>query len=777
MLKPNLHTYSCISLFCIFIATLALGFSLTSSGVKISTDLNSLSPQLTLPREVSQAINEMTQSASSSFKIMLSSDSEPTIENALDELMAAVDESSTFEFRDQSQLIEKYTSTLEQYSFFILSPQQNERIKEADKNTLIENAKNSLFGQQAWFRLTNLEPDPFGFVNEFASSAANLFTMSAGEISKRSKPKVNEFYTIQSIHLSSNSHSISPLKPSVLELLNLIEKLSSAHPEIEINVSGMALYSIDSSETSQQNITLISTISTVAVILLITTIFRSILAIMLPLIATGLGALVAFILCHSVYGSLHILTIVFGASLIGVAVDYSIHFLYDYQPDDPQKNKSLQRALLISMLTSAIGYSALSFAGLLSLQQIALFSVSGLCIACLTVIAFGPTFCKTTPKRDQTLQNVITYCLSKFASFPASTLFSIPILTLIFGLTLRQGSLPHDDHPSALYHLNPELIRQESAIQMSNKESFEPATFLLIEGDKPQDIFDTLQILEGTLGGGYESIQTIANFLPSPEQQKDNYAVNKRLYGDPNLLNELNENLGLELDAIAISESYKNSNGILTANTLMYSLGPEAPPIWLEGPERVYSLALIKKGSDLAALRNAAKNLNGLTFFSAVESAETSLSQLRLNALMFLILALALITALMLWRFPPKLALLMVSVPLLSVVSTLSIFCIANIEMTLFHTMALFLILGLGMDYTVFSAELSERRILTQSAISLSAITSMLSFGLLSLSELPAVQAFGLTVLIGNTCNYFGSLVLAAKMPRIHTTEKFKGVL
>ena len=75
--------------------------------------------------------------------------------------------------------------------------------------------------------------------------------------------------------------------------------------------------------------------------------------------------------------------------------------------------------------------------------------------------------------------------------------------------------------------------------------------------------------------------------------------------------------------------------------------------------------------------------------------------------------------------------------------------------------MSLFLVLGLGMDYTIFSHEMREQHDTTQQAIVLSAITSLLSFGLLSFSSIPVVHSFGITVLIGNSLNLVGTLVYA----------------
>ncbi|MEF1296595.1 MMPL family transporter, partial [Vibrio parahaemolyticus] len=68
--------------------------------------------------------------------------------------------------------------------------------------------------------------------------------------------------------------------------------------------------------------------------------------------------------------------------------------------------------------------------------------------------------------------------------------------------------------------------------------------------------------------------------------------------------------------------------------------------------------------------------------------------------------------------------------------------------LNLFNLLGLVLILGIGIDYTLFFAE-KARSVSTLLAITLSAITTVLSFGLLSLSQTHAIHSFGITVLSG----------------------------
>jgi predicted exporter len=86
----------------------------------------------------------------------------------------------------------------------------------------------------------------------------------------------------------------------------------------------------------------------------------------------------------------------------------------------------------------------------------------------------------------------------------------------------------------------------------------------------------------------------------------------------------------------------------------------------------------------------------------------------------------------------------------LASIATLAILGIMGKGIELFHVLALMLLLGIGVDYGIFFQEQSgaEDRA-AWLAVGLSALSTLLSFGLLALSKTPALQAFGLTMALG----------------------------
>jgi predicted exporter len=72
-----------------------------------------------------------------------------------------------------------------------------------------------------------------------------------------------------------------------------------------------------------------------------------------------------------------------------------------------------------------------------------------------------------------------------------------------------------------------------------------------------------------------------------------------------------------------------------------------------------------------------------------------------------------------------------------------------GVPLTLFSIMGLVLVLGVGVNYAIFVVEAGDRAPAPFAGVLLSAATTLLSFGLLSLSSMPALHQFGTILLIG----------------------------
>jgi predicted exporter len=111
--------------------------------------------------------------------------------------------------------------------------------------------------------------------------------------------------------------------------------------------------------------------------------------------------------------------------------------------------------------------------------------------------------------------------------------------------------------------------------------------------------------------------------------------------------------------------------------------------------------------------------------------------------------ALVLVYGVLCLRYGVRQAVVMVSPTLLAIALDMGVLGYLGSSLTLFNLMGLMLVLGVGVNYAVFLREGGVRAAATLAGVLLSAGTTLLSFGLLAFSSMPALSGFGLTLLLG----------------------------
>ena len=147
-------------------------------------------------------------------------------------------------------------------------------------------------------------------------------------------------------------------------------------------MSGTAVFSVASRERIQGDIHRLAVASTVLVVLLLLSVYRSLrllLVGLLPVLSGILGGITAVSL---VFGNVHGLTLAFGSTLIGEAVDYSIYFFIQRAAGIDAKR--FWRTMWLGVASSLAGFTVLLCSGFPGLAQLGVYSMAGLIAAALT---------------------------------------------------------------------------------------------------------------------------------------------------------------------------------------------------------------------------------------------------------------------------------------------------------------------------------------------------------------------------------------------------------
>ena len=176
--------------------------------------------------------------------------------------------------------------------------------------------------------------------------------------------------------------------------------------------------------------------------------------------------------------------------------------------------------------------------------------------------------------------------------------------------------------------------------------------------------------------------------------------------------------------------------------------------------EKSLGFIFIKGNANKEFSQNIARTDDDVFFVDKVDALTASLNNTRFWAGILAIMAYGLITLLLVIRYGMLKGIAVVLPCALAALFTLVIVCIFNGSYSLFHVLALFLVMGIGVDYGLFLVEgmtdknpQKTNRIMT--AIILSAITTLMSFGLLSTSATSALHDFGITVILGIVMIFF----------------------
>jgi predicted exporter len=163
-------------------------------------------------------------------------------------------------------------------------------------------------------------------------------------------------------------------------------------PGLRVVVSGAARFAVDSRAHIKAEVERLAILGSLVIVALLWLAFASLRALavaMLP-VATGVVAGVAAVSLG--FGHVHGMTLGFGTTLIGEAVDYAIYYLIQSRAAGPEHwRRASWPTVRLGLFTSLIGFAALVFTGFPGLAQLGVFSIAGLVAAAATTRFVFPT--------------------------------------------------------------------------------------------------------------------------------------------------------------------------------------------------------------------------------------------------------------------------------------------------------------------------------------------------------------------------------------------------
>lgn len=527
----------------------------------------------------------------------------------------------------------------------------------------------------------------------------------------------------------------------------------------ELLVSGMPLFTAHGAKAAKQEISTVGIGSSLGIIVLLWATFHSVRPLLLSSLAIGSGLLAALVICVLFFGKIHILTLVFGASLIGVADDYAQHFLCDSFGEkdwNPRKGlKFILPGLTLGLISNLLSYAGLGFSPFPGLQEVALFSAMGLLVAWLTVVLLFPLLL-TGFKFDHQpgILKLTSYWEQHWPLWVSKHRRGLSPLLAIFIAGGLWMLTPQDD-VRLLQSPPAELLRTADKIRSLFPMSPDNR-FFLVSGQDQADWHQNEQRLLKHLDAlkqqkALTAYEGLSGYWPDVNRQQQNYRLLKQKLYDSGLLEHYMTDLGFEQTAVkAELKQFASAESNTLALPEWLAAADEAKQqLWLGCDSvRCQSTVALTGISDAGALTEL-QDLPGVVWVDQVESVSSLFARYRIRASGLLLVAFCLASLGLGFKFGWRNGAIIMSVPVVSLAVSLAMLGWFDQLFSLFNLFALLLVLGIGIDYGLFFFMAGDRRASTSLGVTLSALTTLLAFGLLAISSTEIVHAFGFTVTAG----------------------------
>lgn len=461
--------------------------------------------------------------------------------------------------------------------------------------------------------------------------------------------------------------------------------------------SGPPFHAARTSQRAKREINILSILSIAAVLGFGWMLFRSLRFVPALLMALVAATLFAAAALFAAFPRPHVLTFVFGTSLIGLSVDYVYH------ARAAGGARHVARPLSFALLTTVAAFAPLLFAAADVLRQMAVFTIAGLTAVWVWAMLF---------QRDVPHAPMFTAAM---APARRGTAWMLALLALAVPGLMRIRVV-HD--PAAFYSPDAYLAMSEKTLAELNPGSAQ--RFVYVRGATLQEA------LEREEAAGVKGLSAV---IPSLRRQRENAALIARLHamegasftaktglampkaGDVSDADLLDPELVTDERLKGLVRAMRIKGGLVSPCPQGFK--PHVPGVSVLEPRRALS--------DLfASFTSATMRLLGT-------------SALALTVLLFVLFR---------WRAVrlglPVAAALFVTMGALGWL---------GVPLTFFTLLCIFVLAGLALDYAIFS--LGDPSPATRRTVRFSFLTSFVGLGALGLTDFAVTRAMGITFAIG----------------------------
>lgn len=525
---------------------------------------------------------------------------------------------------------------------------------------------------------------------------------------------------------------------------------------LKLEMTGVGAFGVELQKTIRAEAQKRTLLATGALLMVLLMVYRKPRFLLLAALPIGMGFLVGLAIVTLIFDDVHGITLAFGFTLLGIAVDYPLHlFSHSRQSSGSVAIQRIWPTLRLGAASTVIAYLAIALSGSRGLAQLGIFTASGVVISALVTRSWLPLLLGDQYESEPT---------SLGTPQQPSLIYLPAILTLVFALFamhyLVNGGL-WDDRLSSLSPVPEQQLMRDGLLRgaaatpdMRYQLVLHAATLesLLNESETAD------RLLQAAVDDGLlDSWQSISQVLPSQSLQQ----IRQDAIPDDEVLHAWLR------DAVAdtpfLAEAFEPFEvNARSAKDLPFLLPAdfENTPLasWLGshliqvGDQWVSLVSLSKPEPGELAKRVKTWSPN-LELVDLHQSSLSLIRDYRIGAMKTIFFASLVIIALLLFEHKQARKIFWIALTVMAALSiTILVVTTLHAGLTIIHLVALLLVIGLGLDYALFFSRTETRSELqaTRHAVLACAATTTLMFGILAGSTIPVLKFLGLTVAVGS---------------------------
>jgi predicted exporter len=552
---------------------------------------------------------------------------------------------------------------------------------------------------------------------------------------------------------------IAAQQQAVLAVEETFAHLSDSDTQM-LELTGVGAFGVELQKTIRAEVKKRTLLATGVLLMVLLIVYRKLRLLLLATVPIGMGFLAGLAVVTLFFENVHGITLAFGFTLMGVAVDYPLHlFSHSRQSQSGAAIRRIWPTLRIGAISTAIAYLAIALAGSNGLAQLGLFTAVGVIISVLVTRTWLPLLMGS--QHGLQTSSVAVLKRPSLILLPAFLILCVALFATHY--LVREGLW--DDRLSSLSPVPAQRLERDGLLRsaastpdmryqlVSNAPTLES---WVIESEATD-----LLLQEAVDDGLLTSWQSVSQVLPSQSRQKVRQDAMPRRQDLHDRLDDTIAETQFSLEAFEPFEANVESTRSLSPllprhfeNTLLESwLGSHL----IQVGDQWVSLVTLNDPKP-AELHERIKTWNSnLELIDLHQSSLNLVHDYRNGALKTLVFASLVIITLLLFEHKEVRKILWIALTVITALSvTILVITLMQAGLTIIHLVALLLVMGLGLDYALFFSR-TETRIeqqATRHALLACAATTTLTFSILAGSSIPVLKFLGLTVAVGSAASF-----------------------